>query len=135
MKILITIAHFYKPQQKSIYDSQRSDPKPRLTALSQSLEALHQLFSKSQSMIDINKRLAIPANHPLTNELDIVICTTKDCHLLDQLPVPEHFYQHYPTQVEPMLLGFECQAVLRDSLGQYGTKFLSMIGEEIDLAM
>lgn len=119
MRILITIAHFFKPEDKSRYASQRKDPRPRLAALSWSLANLHQLFSKSQSIININQKLAFPVNQPLANDLDIVICTTKNCHLLEQLPVPAHFYQHYPTQAEPMLLGFECQAVLRDGLGQY----------------
>lgn len=119
MRILITIAHFFKPEDKSIHDSRRKNPQPRLAALSQSLVALHQLFSKSQSIININKKLAFPVNEPLANDLDIVICTTKNCHLLEKLRVPAHFYQHYPTQAEPMLLGFECQAVLRDCLGEY----------------
>ncbi|MFM6399959.1 calcium-binding protein, partial [Planktothrix sp.] len=99
--------------------SQSSNPQPRLTALSQSLTTLHQVFSKCQSIINIHQRFAVPVNQPLANNLDIVICTTQDCHLLDQLPVPDHFYQHYPTQAEPMLLGFECQAVLRERLGEY----------------
>lgn len=119
MRILITIAHCFKPEKNSLYDSQRRDPQPRLAALSQSLAALHQLFSKSQSIININQRLAFPVNAPLANDLDIVICTTQNYHLLEDLPIPTHFYQHYPTQVEPMLLGFECQAVLRDGLGKY----------------
>ncbi|XWK90992.1 MAG: calcium-binding protein [Phormidium sp.] len=119
MRILITIAHFFKPEDNSRHDSRRKDPQPRLTALSQSLTALHQLFSKSQSIININQKLAFPANQPLANDLDIVICTTQDCHLLDRLPVPAHFYQHCPTEAKPMFLGFECQAVLRECLGEY----------------
>jgi hypothetical protein len=119
MRILITIAHFFKPEDNSRYDSQHQDPRPRLAALSYSLAGLHQLFSKSQSIINIHQKLAFPVNQPLANDLDIAICTTKGCHLLEQLPVPAHFYQHYPTQAEPMFLGFECQAVLRDCLGEY----------------
>lgn len=119
MRILITIAHFFKPDNNSWHDSRRAAPQRRVIALSQSLAALHQLFSKSQSMINIKQKLANPANQPLANDLDIVICTTQDCHLLEQLPVPTHFYQHYPTKAEPMFLGFECQAVLRDCLGEY----------------
>lgn len=119
MRILITIPHFFKPKDNSRHGSQTKDPQPRLEALSQSLAALHQLFGKSQSIININKRLAIPVNQPQTHDLDIVICTTRDCHLLNQLSLPSHFYQHYPTGAEPLFLGFECQAVLRDCLGKY----------------
>jgi hypothetical protein len=80
---------------------------------------LHQLFGKSQSIINIGQRLAFPANHPQGSQLDIIICTTRNYHLLEQLILPSHFYHHYPTQAEPLLLGFECQAVLRDCLGKY----------------
>jgi hypothetical protein len=118
MRILLTIAHFFKPNGGK-HASQRKDPRPRLQALTLSLAALHQLFSKSQGIIDIARRLTIPANQPQASDLDIVICTTQDHHLLDHLSLPYHFYRHHPTQAEPMLLGFECQAVLRDCLGQY----------------
>jgi hypothetical protein len=118
MRILLTIAHFFKPDGGK-HASQRKDPQPRLQALSQSLTALHQLFSKSQSVINIAQRLTFPANRPQAHDLDIVICTTQDHHLLHQLALPYHFYRHHPTQAEPLLLGFECQAVLRDCLGQY----------------
>ncbi len=46
-----------------------------------------------------------------------MLCHTQDCHLIEQLSLPSQFYQHYPTQAEPFLLGFECQALLRDNLG------------------
>lgn len=119
MRILFTIAHFFNPDNKGKHASQRKDPQPRLLALSQSLAALHQLFGKSQSIINIERRLAFPANQLQAHELDIIICTTKDNHLLNQLPLPSHFYKHHPTQAEPLLLGFECEALLRDYLGQY----------------
>lgn len=118
MRVLLTIAHFFKPDGGN-HGSQRKDPRPRLQALSLSLAALHQLFSKSQGMIDIAQRLTLPANQPRSSDLDIVICTTQGHHLLEQLALPYHFYRHHPTQAEPMLLGFECQAVLRDCLGRY----------------
>ncbi|MBW4562282.1 MAG: calcium-binding protein [Mojavia pulchra JT2-VF2] len=119
MRILFTIAHFFNPNSNGQHGSQRKDPRPRLLALGRNLAALHQLFSKSQSMIDIGQRLAFPANQPQSYDLDIVICTTQNNHLLNQLPLPGNFYQHHSTQAEPLMLGFECQAVLRDYLGKY----------------
>jgi hypothetical protein len=118
MRILLTIAHFFKPDGGK-HASQGKDPKPRSQALTLSLAALHQLFSKSQGMIDIGQRLTLSANQALACDLDIVICTTQNHHLLSHLSLPYHFYRHHPTEAEPMLLGFECQAVLRDCLGQY----------------
>jgi hypothetical protein len=119
MQILFTIAHFFRPDSKGKHASQRKNPQPRVQALRESITNLHQLFGKSQSIINIGQRLAFPANQPQHSQLDIIICTTQDCHILEQLSLPSHFYQHYPTQAEPMLLGFECQALLRDNLGKY----------------
>jgi hypothetical protein len=119
MRILFTIPHFFKPHIQGQHASQGNDPQARLQALSKSLAALHQLFGTSQSIINIGKRLAFPANQSQAHELDVVICTTNDYHLLNQLALPEHFYKHHSTKVEPLLLGFECQAVLKDCLGQY----------------
>ena len=119
MRILFTIAHFFRPDSKGKHASQRKNPQPRVQALSESISNLHQLFGKSQSIINIGKKLAFPANQAECSQIDIIICTTQNCNLLEQLSLPSHFYQHYPTQAEPLLLGFECQAVLRDYLGKY----------------
>jgi len=118
MRVLFTIAHYFKSDSGQ-HGSQGKSPKPRLQALTLNISALHQLFSKSQGMIEIARRVTLPVNQSQTCDLDIVICTTQNDHLLDQLSLPYHFYRHHPTQVEPLLLGFECQAVLRDCLGQY----------------
>ncbi|NJL60609.1 MAG: calcium-binding protein [Methylacidiphilales bacterium] len=119
MRILCTIPHFFQPHDKGKHASQGKNPQPRIQALTQSITNLRQLFGQSQTIIDIGHKLALPANQTKDSQLDIIICTTQDYHLLDQLSVPSHFYHHYPTQVEPLLLGFECQAVLRDYLGKY----------------
>lgn len=81
--------------------------------------ALHQLFSKYQRIIDHEQRLAILANQSQAHEIDLVICTTENYHLLDRLQLPKHFYKHQNTKAKPLFLGFECQAILRDCLGQY----------------
>ncbi|MBW4450602.1 MAG: calcium-binding protein [Spirirestis rafaelensis WJT71-NPBG6] len=119
MRILFTIAHFFRPDSQGKHASQRKDHRPRIHALTQSISNLHQLFGKSQSIINIGQRLAFAANQSQASKLDIMICTTQDCHLVAQLPLPSHFYQHYPTEVEPILLGFQCQALLKDNLGKY----------------
>ncbi|WP_448562364.1 hypothetical protein [Trichothermofontia sp.] len=118
MRILFTIPHYFKPEAGR-HGSQRKHPKPRVQALSLSIAALHQLFSKSQVMIDVGQRVAHPANQIHADHIDVIICTTHGHHLLDLLALPEHFYRHHPTQAQPLFLGFECQAVLRDCLGQY----------------
>ena len=78
MRILITIPHFFKPEKNGRHGSKLKDPQPRLEALTKSIAALHQLFGKSQSIIDINRRLAIPVNQPQAHDLDIVSCNKND---------------------------------------------------------
>mgnify|MGYP002777997284 FL=1 len=119
MRILFTIPHYFKPKEDGRYASLGKDPQPRIEALTACITALHQLFGNSQRVADFDKRKIIPANQPQTHQFDIVICTTQGSHLLDRLPLPSHLYKHYPTRAEPMLLGFECQALLRDCLGSY----------------
>jgi hypothetical protein len=121
MRVLVVVPHFFKPMPTVGYDSHMKNPKPRVAALSANITSLRQLFDTRQYMFLFQSARAdaVQANDGDGNVLDIVICTTGGRHLLDRLPVPESAYTHRATDVEPMLLGFECQAVLRDALGQY----------------
>lgn len=119
MRILFTIAHFFNPSGDGRYGSLRKQPQPRIDALTACISALRHLFGKSQCIIDIAQRQAFPANQSQYHDIDIVICTTSDHHILSRVPLPTGWWTHHPTSAEPMLLGFECQAVLRDGLGRY----------------
>lgn len=119
MKILLTIPHFYHAQAGARHTSQHTDPRPRIEALSECLANLHLHFGRSQYLLDIQHRVAYPINQPHAHQIDVVICTTEGKHLLSQLEVPAGSYVHCETRSEPMRLGFECHAVLRDRHGQY----------------
>ncbi len=119
MRILFTIAHFFNPEGSGQHGSLRKDPQTRRIALTTCLTTLKALYGKSQYMIDIGKHEAIPANQGNGHDLDIIVCTTKGFHLLSQIPLSSDFLMHHNTNVEPMLLGFECQAVLKSCLGKY----------------
>lgn len=120
MKILITIPHYYNANSKSIHGSGKKDPRPRIKALYQCLINLHSLFSNSQRMIRIIDKTAIPANQNTSNELDIVICTANQKHILDHLNLPQKFFKQHNVELEnPKMLGFECQKILRENLGKY----------------
>lgn len=119
MRILVTIPHFFNPEPDGKHGSQRRDPAPRLMAIAQCIAALHQLFGGSQRQIQIAQKQAIPANTDPGSAIDVVICTTRGQHLLADLPIPATLYTHHATEAEPMMLGFECQAVLRDRLSHY----------------
>lgn len=120
MRILFTIPHFYQPKDNAAHHaSQRKNPQPRIQALSECITSLHQVFGKSQYSLDLRRIQATPAHEDQACDIDVVVCTTGDHHLLDRLDIPQNLYIHHPTKAESLLLGFECQAVLRDSLGQY----------------
>ncbi|NJK66996.1 MAG: calcium-binding protein [Microcoleus sp. CSU_2_2] len=119
MRILFTIAHFYNPSGDGKHASQRNDPQPRLNALTACVTSLQALYGKSQCMIHIGECATMPVNQGQKHEIDIVICTTQGYHLLPQLPVQPKSFMHHATKCEPLLLGFECQAVLRACLEKY----------------
>ena len=119
MRILFTIPHFFNPEGSGKHGSLRKDPQTRRIALTTCLTALKALYGKYQYMIDISRYQAIPANQNNGNDVDIIVCTTQGFHLLSHIPLASDFLMHHNTNVEPMLLGFECQAVLKSCLGKY----------------
>jgi len=119
MKIIIAIAHFFNPQGQGDYGSLKAGERSRIEALSEQISSLHQLFGKFQYATDYGNQQILPANQSETRELQIVICTTQDYHLVNQISLSSQLYTHYPTRVEPMFLGFECQDIFRNSLGSY----------------
>jgi hypothetical protein len=81
---------------------------------------LHQLFGGPQVIIDVARREAKSANTQIAAaKLDVVVCTTKGQHVLTRLALGHGAFSHYPTDAEPLLLGFECHAALYERLGDY----------------
>lgn len=118
MKILVTITHFFQEQKEAKYASQRH-PDPRIRALTNSILSLQQLFGLNPLMIQIRDKSAIPANQWQKTELDIVICTTSDSHLIEQIPLPNSLFYHHNTNAEPLFLGLECHRILQENLDKY----------------
>jgi hypothetical protein len=121
MRILVTIPHFYEPKgdANGRHGSLRQDSQSRVLALRKCLESLNQLFGKAQYGFSYAQGMVLEANCAQQHQIDIVVCTTRGCHLLDRLPSLPHFYQHHDTNADPPLLGFECQSVLAERIGQY----------------
>lgn len=120
MKILATIAHFFDAGGDGYYGSRSADAAPRIRALSQAIAAFHQLFGKTQAkLLNRKQRIMVPANAEESYDVDIAVCTTGGKHLMAALDLPEAFFEHRETVAEPMMLGFECHAVLAERLGQY----------------
>ncbi len=123
MRLLFTIPHYFHPGRLSdegrTYGSQATDPGPRVRALTACLTGLHQLFNATPCFIHHDNRMAHQVERATPCCLDVVICTTAGCHLLDQLPVLPRYYTHRPADTDPQLLGFACHSVLRERLGEY----------------
>lgn len=119
MRVLFAIPHYFDPAGGRKHGSLGPNPGPRVRSLAACLTNIHQQFGRPQCVIDIARHTTIPANHSTASAADVVVCTTGTRHLLDQLTLGPGYFTHHPTAVEPLLLGFECHAALRDRLGTY----------------
>jgi hypothetical protein len=124
MKILLTIAHYYRADgsnQNAHASLRASAARDRIQALTTSLLALHTIAGSSQMMFDIQHRSAHRANGD--HQLEVIIVTDADGHhVLNQLPFqPESYYQHHvASELEnPKHLGFVCQRVLANHLPEH----------------
>ena len=124
MRILVAIPHYFDTQGDSLeafrHGSLSRDPIARIEALSACISALRQMFDAPQVLIDIATGRGVPVNQRfVASKLDIVVCTTRGRHLLPRLSLASDSFLHYPTDVEPLLLGFECHAALHERIGDY----------------
>jgi len=121
MRILITMPHFFNRAGNGQHGSTQSDPQPRLAALTHALRNLYTHYAGAQEYwVRAGDRLQpYPANQDTSMVMDIVICTTSDHHLLDQLVLPPGLYEERRVDCDPLLLGFACHTVLQERLGDY----------------
>lgn len=125
-RVLVVIPHYYA-HGNGFYGSTGSDPATRIASLERVVTGLHQNLGSRQAFLlwlqqhspgRGNGRL-INANDSFRSEIDVVVCTTGDSHLVPKLSIPTVFYRHHPTGADPMKLGFACHGVLRAHLGAY----------------
>ncbi len=119
MRILFAISHYFNPSGGGGHASLRDDRQPRIDALTACLAWPRGLFHGAAHLTFYGSWEIRPAALEEAHEVDIIVCTTRGRHLLDQLPLPADFCTHHATNAEPQLLGFECQAVFRERLGEY----------------
>lgn len=122
MRILFAIAHYFHPGSGK-HGSIRHDPAPRLRSLTACISALHLNYGPGQGVIRIEDRTLQPANNRhdggRANDIDVLVCTTGDRHLLGSLSLDKALYTHAATTAEPTALGFACAGLLRERLGIY----------------
>lgn len=122
MRLLFTIPHFFGKWRQNASGNRHGshgDARDRLDALTACLSALHQLFGKAQCVMQLAQKHTDETNQQIKADVDVVVCTTRDQHLVDQLPLDSELFEHCQTTAEPEMLGFQCQEVLQDRLGGY----------------
>lgn len=121
MRVLFVIPHFFSGTDANpINRSRRSGAaEERLRALIATIGSLHQIFGSRTYGLDHFQRMAWQAAPTERHEIDVVVCTTGDSHLLNAAPALKELCRQHETGAEPMLLGFECHKVLADARGRY----------------
>jgi hypothetical protein len=119
VRLLVAIPHYFDSTGSGRHGSLGGSPAPRMRALTDCLASLRQQFGRPQCEIDIARRTTVPTNYATAVQIDVLICTTGQKHLLENLPLGSGYFTQIRTGATPMLLGFECHAALRDRLGDY----------------
>ncbi len=117
MRILFTIPHYFRPTREGFHGSHKADPSRRIEGLTLCLSALHQTFGRRQGLLFPPETCARPANEVIRADIETVVCTTGDHHLLANLP--RGLCRQHATDADPRLLGYECHAVLGGALGRF----------------
>lgn len=119
-RALVTIAHYYGASPDGKYGSTRaSAAEGRRAALERTIASLHQVLAQPQALVHGPIHGFVPANDSDATEIDVVVCTAGDAHLLDGLALAPGSFAHRRTECNPRFLGYECHAVLREALGRY----------------
>ena len=116
MRLLVTIPHFCRraPGEPAIYGSESGDLVERTKQVERCITALHQTFSPRQRLAAASPT---PANTTLSTAIDVVLVTSDDQHLAQDLP--QHLFTQIATDVPARHLGFACHGIMREQAGNY----------------
>jgi len=118
-RVLFAIPHAFGRDPKKPFHSFRGAASERIAAMTACLKLLHQTFGGVQEEMALFHSALTPTNTALRHEIDVVVCTSGNRHLLGELDLPAGYFSHEPRDCDPIMLGFECHALLRDNLGRY----------------
>jgi hypothetical protein len=120
MRILVTIAHYFKQSGKPSWDvslGSAGPPLPKIAALNAQIVALHRYFGA--------RRLSVNPNDPQgrsaesADTLDIVVMTKQHENLLEWIGIDPTTYAVDFFEGSPLMLPFEAQRIMRDRVNQY----------------
>jgi hypothetical protein len=103
MRILLAMPHYYRAATgKSHNRSRREDARgERLRALITAVASLHQTFGAAHYGLDHHHAAAWQVAPTVLHEIDLVVCTSGEAHLLGEAPWLAPLYRHHATAVEP----------------------------------
>lgn len=111
MRLLFAVVHYYK-SGNGRHGSLASDPSPRIDALRSLILQIHRLYGQPAGLLNHLQRRVDGVNDG-GGAVDLRVCISGDCHVLDQLSDCEGLYQKEVCHPDdPLLLGFETQRVL-----------------------
>ena len=111
MRLLFTVVHYYKAGDGR-HGSLAADPRPRIDALRRLILQLHRLYGQPAGLLNHRQR-CVDGVDDGGGLVDIRVCISGDCHLLDRLSDCEGLYLKQVCHPDdPRLLGFEAQRVL-----------------------
>jgi hypothetical protein len=123
MKLLFAIPHYYRPTLNApdgrAHGSVGHQPMPRVEALTACLAGIRAVCAPKVCVLSHADRRATILEPREPVHADVIVCTVRNDHVLDQVPMANRFWKTNATNAQPPLLGYECHAVLRDHLGKY----------------
>ena len=114
MRLLFAVVHYYKAGNGR-HGSLAADSRPRIDALRRLILQLHRLYGQPAGLLNHLKR-CVDGVDDGGGLIDLRVCVSGDCHVLDRLSDCEGLYRQEACHPEdPRLLGFEAQRVLLDA--------------------
>ena len=114
MRLLFAVVHYYKSGDGR-HGSLAADPRPRIDALRRLILQLHRLYGQPAGLLNHLER-RVDGVDDGGGPVDIRVCVSGDCHVLDRLSDCEGLYlKEVCHPDDPRLLGFEAQRVLVDA--------------------
>ena len=114
MRLLFAVVHYYKAGDGR-HGSLAADPGPRIEALRRLILQLHRLYGQPAGLLNHRQR-RVDGVDDGGGPVDLRICVSGDCHVLDRLSDCEGLYRREACHPEdPRLLGFEAQRVLLEA--------------------
>ncbi len=121
MRILLAIPHYFRGVSEKAHNrSYQPGAKPeRVQALVTTIASLHQTFGSRLYGLDHQDAAAWQVAPSVRHDIDVVILTTGDDHVLGEVPWLKPLHRHHPVTIDPKMLGFECHRLLREAAGRY----------------